>query len=120
MSLRDSAGTLLQPPNPVAFAIYSANGYYAQIAIPTGRPTVEKPLSEMTREELLARFQRVTAVRGTYTVSGDRLTRKGIATLNPAAEGTEFVQVFRIVGDTLVLSSPNPASRGEARFVRVR
>jgi hypothetical protein len=120
VSLRDSAGTIVQPPSPAAFAIYSASGHFAQIAIPTGRPTVAKPVTEMTREELLARFQRATAVRGTYTISGNRLMRRGIAHLNPAAEGAEVVQVFRIVGDTLVLSSPNPASRGEARFVRVR
>lgn len=113
-SLRDSAGTILQPPAPAAFAIYSANGFFSQTAIPTGRATIDKPLTEMTKEELLARFQRVSAMRGTCTVSGNRLTRKSLSSINPAQEGNELVQLFRIVGDTLILSSPNSASRTEA------
>lgn len=120
VSLRDSTGTILQPPAPAAFAIASADGYFSQTAIPTGRPTIDKPLSDMTKEELLARFERVSASRGTYTISGNRLTRKSLSNINPALEGGELVQLFRIVGDTLILSSPNPASMGEARFVRVR
>jgi hypothetical protein len=120
ISLRDSAGTILQPPAPAAFAIYSANGYFSQTAIPTGRPTIDKSLTDMTKEELLARFQGVSASHGTYTVSGNRLTRKSLTNITPTLEGAELIQVFRIAGDTLILTSPNPASRGEARFVRVR
>ena len=120
VSLRDSTGTTLQPPAPAAFAIYSAHGYFSQTAIPTGRPTIDKPLTDMTREDLLARFQRVSASRGIYTISGNRLTRKGLSNINPALEGGELVQLFRIVGDTLILTSPNPANRGEATFGRVR
>lgn len=119
VSLRDSSGTILQPPAPAAFAIYSASGYFSQTAIPTGRPTIDKPLTDMTKEELLVRFQGVSAVRGTYTIAGNRLTRKGLSNINPALGGGDLVQLFRIVGDTLILSSPNPASRAEARFVRV-
>jgi hypothetical protein len=120
VSLRDSTGTMRQPPAPAAFTIYSSDGYFSQTAIPTGRPTIDKPLTEMTKEELVARFERASAGRGSYTISGNRLTRKSLSNINPALEGGELVQLFRIVGDTLILSSPNPASKGEARFVRVR
>lgn len=120
VSLRDSAGTVVQPPAPVAFAIYSANGYFSQIALPTGRPTLDKAMADMTKEELVARFQGVSAVRGTYTISGNRLTRKTLASINPAQEGRELVQVFRIVGDTLILTAANPVSKAEARFLRAR
>ena len=119
VSLRDSAGNITQPPAPTAFAIYSANGYFSQIAIPTGRPSVDKSLTDMTREELVAHFQGVSAFRGTYVISGDRLTRKSLSHINPALEGTDLVQLFRLVGDTLVLSAANPANRAEARFFRV-
>ena len=81
---------------------------------------MDKPLTEMTKEELVARFDRVSAGRGRYAISGNRLTRTQLSNINPAMEGREFVQMFRIVGDTLILSSVNPASKGEARFVRVR
>jgi hypothetical protein len=120
VSLRDSAGTIIQPPAAVAFAIYSANGYFSQIAIPTGRAVSDKRVDDMTREELAARFQGVSAVRGTYAISGNRLTRRALASLNPAQEGQDVVQTFRVEGDTLILGSPNPASRAEAKFVRAR
>ena len=118
--LRDSTGAMRQPPAPAAFAIYSANGYYSQSAIPTGRPTIDKPLTEMTKEELVARLDGVNAGWGSYTISGNRLTRKALSSVNPALEGRELIQLFRVVGDTLILSSTNLASKGEARFVRVR
>lgn len=120
VSLRDSAGAMIQPPTAVAFAIYSANGYFTQIAIPAGRAMSDKPVNDMTREELVARFQGVSALRGTYVISGNRLTRRTLASLNPAQEGRDLVQTFRIDGDTLILGSPNPASRAEAKFVRAR
>lgn len=75
----------------------------------------------MTKEELLARFQRVGAWRGTYVVAGTTLTRKTTANVNPNEEGNELVQVMRFAGDTLVLTRANPAvNKSEARFVRVR
>ena len=43
-----------------------------------------------------------------------------VSDLDPSGEGTKFVQVARFAGDTLILNSPNPANRSEARFVRVR
>jgi hypothetical protein len=120
VSLRDSTGTILQPPAPAAFAIYSSDGYFSQTAIPAGRPIINKPFTDMTKEDLVERFQNVNAMRGTYTISGNRLTRKSVSATNPAGEGRELVQVFRIAGDTLILTSPNSTNRGEAKFVRAR
>jgi len=114
----DTAGVAVQ--TPAAFAIYSANGYFSQIGIPTGRPRIAKPLGEMAKEELIARFRNVIAWRGTYRVSGDTLTRRAVAHTDPMDEGSDLVQRFRITGDTLILLSINSQSRSELRFVRVR
>ena len=120
VSLRDSVGKAIQPPNAPAFVIFSANGYFSQTGMPAGRPKLNKELSAMTKEELLARLQYVDAWRGTYTIAGTRLTRKTVADIDPTGEGNELVQVMRFASDTLILTRVNPADKSEARFVRAR
>jgi hypothetical protein len=53
-------------------------------------------------------------------VTGNRLTRKSIASGYPNQEGTEQVQLFRIDGGTLILSSPDPKLKNEARWQRAK
>src|SRR5688572_3112014 len=50
ISLTDTAGTLTQPPAPVSYLIIW-DGYFSQIQTPANRPKVDKPQSQMTREE---------------------------------------------------------------------
>ena len=121
IALKDSTGTDIQPAPPAAFTIFSTDGFYTQLAIPTGRSKVAKPLADLTKEELLDRFNRAEARRGRYTVSGNTLTRTYITTLNPNDEGRDpQVQRFRIEGDVLILTSTSAANRSEARFRRAR
>jgi hypothetical protein len=121
IAIKDSTGTDVQPTPPAAFTIFSGDGFYAQTAIPAGRPKLTKPLADYTKEELLARFARAEARRGRYTVSGNTLTRTYAATLNPNDEGRDpQVQRFRIEGDVLILTSTSAGNRSEARFRRVR
>src|SRR3982751_3101641 len=72
-----------QPPAAPEFLIISADGYFSESELPEGREKVSKPLDQMTKEELVARFARTAASRGTYTIQGNVLTRKHIADLNP-------------------------------------
>ena len=56
ISLKDQDGQL----NTGAAAsrlIFSADGYYAQVGIPSGRAKLNKPLQEMTKEELLSLYE---------------------------------------------------------------
>src|SRR5215471_12478727 len=119
LSLKNAEGVDIQPPEPAAFVIFSADGYYSQTVIPTGRNKLKKPLEDMTKEELLNRFQLLFAWRGTYTVSGNTLTRRIISHSNPNVEGTELVQEFRIEGDDLLILT-RPGSKAEARFRRAQ
>jgi hypothetical protein len=119
-SLLNAEGKPTQPPAPAAYLIFSADGHFTQIAIPTGRAKVNKPVDQMTREELVARFNRVEARGGSYTVAGNRLTRKNERHGDPNQEGTDAVQLFRVEGDTLVLSSADPKQKNEARWRRVK
>jgi len=110
-----------QPPAAPEFLIISADGYFSESELPEGREKVSKPLDQMTKEELVARFQRTAASRGTYTIQGNTLSRKHIADLNPSAEGSNQVRNFRFEGDILVFYTGAPGSGGlEARFKRLK
>jgi hypothetical protein len=61
----DAEGKATQPPAPAAFLVFTADGFFSQNAIPTARPRVNKPLDQLSKEELLQRFNRVEARRGT-------------------------------------------------------
>src|SRR5215468_10838299 len=49
LSLKNAEGVDIQPPEPAAFVIFSADGYYSQTVIPTGRNKLKKPLEDMTK-----------------------------------------------------------------------
>ena len=97
-----------QPPAAPEFLIISADGYFSESELPEGREKVNKPLDQMTKEELVARLTHVAASRGTYTIQGNVLSRKHVADLNPSAEGSDQVRNFRFEGDILVLSAGGP------------
>jgi hypothetical protein len=119
-SFRNADGTVGQPPLAAAFVIFSADGYYSQTSVPTGRNKVNKPLDQLSREELLDRFRNVSIFRGKYTISGTRLTRTFDSVSDPNQEGGQAVQDFRLDGDVLILSGTAPGSQQEARFRRVK
>lgn len=103
-------------PEP-AYLFLSATGQFAQMILPAGRPKLDKPVAQMTKEELLARFDGVTARYGTYTVVGNRLVRKNVSHSNPGAEGAGDDQLFRIEGDVMTLT--NEKDKSEVRFRRL-
>ena len=103
ISNKDAEGKALEERLLPSNIIFAADGHYSQTAFPTGREKVAKPVKEMTREELVNRLDGVLSSYGTYTVTGNKLTRKVLQHLNPASQGTDIVQEFRLEGDTLTL-----------------
>src|SRR3989442_14252783 len=97
-SLKNDEGVDIQPPEQAAFVIFTADGYFSQTVIPTGRNKLKKPLEDLTKQELHHRFQNLFPCRGTYTLSGNTLTRRIISHTNPTIEGPELVQEFPIEG----------------------
>ena len=118
-SLKDDEGKANEERLVRSFLIFSADGHYSQTVLPTGRAKNDKPLKEMSKEELLNRFESTTAVYGTYTIAGNKLTRKNITNLNPNREGLESTQIFRFEGDVLILT-PTTGTKAESRFRRVK
>ena len=118
-SIKDDEGKAGEERLVRSFIIFSADGHYSQTTLPAGRTKSDKPLKEMTKEELLNRVDGVRAVYGAYTIAGNKLTRKEITDLNPNREGQELVQIFRFEGDVLILTSAT-GTKSEARFRRVK
>lgn len=102
-----------------AWLIMSDNGYFTQTTLPLGRPKLNKPLNEMTREELLAQLRGVVVRQGTYKVSGNDLTRTTVTNLNPSTEGEAETQQFRFEGDVMILTQREEPKR-DVRFRRVK
>ena len=113
----DRDGTPL-PARP-NILIFGGDGYYMTSALPADRPKVNKPLPELTKDELLARFTDVRVQRGVYSVSGDRLITQRLASQDPNEESARIVRVFRIEGDVLTFNAPDPALKLQSRFRRL-
>jgi len=120
ISALDSSGVTAQPQPAPALLFITPEGVWGQIAIPPDRPKIDKPVNQLTREELVARFSNIESRRGTYTITGNRFIRRNTSASNPNLEGTDQVQIFRFEGDTLILSSHDPASKAATLWRRIR
>ncbi len=99
--------------------IYS-NGHYVQFAAAANRAKSPKPTAEMTREELLERYQ-VQGQYGTYRVEGNKLIRKTISAALPTNEGRESTNEFRLDGDMLIVTGQNAQGQTtENRYKRLK
>lgn len=102
---------------PTSLLIFSPDGFYSVTTMLRQRPKVAKPVAELSREELVARFESVVARRGKYVIAGDTVTRLIEAHSDPNLEGGGVAELYTIVGDTLVLQG----ERGRvARYLRAR
>jgi hypothetical protein len=104
---------------PPLHLIYS-NGHYVQFTAAAKRAKHQKPRAEMTKEELLERYQ-LQGQYGTYRVEGNKLIRMSISAANPNNEGLESTSEFRVDGDTLIVTGQNAqGQKTETRFRRLK
>lgn len=101
-----------EPPSPPAFLIFSNDGFFTQTILPVDRPKINKPLRELTKEELIFRYEQRVARRGPYRIEGNKLIRHDVAHHNPNLVGRENVELWRIEGDTLILSNQQGVDNG--------
>lgn len=115
LSLTGASGSTNEVPG---FLVFNENGRFVLVAMPLGRPKTTKDVRDLTREELLARFDGVQVRSGTYSVVGNTVVRKDQWNIDPNREGSEQVQEFRIEEEMLFLSTPG--TKQAARFRRVK
>ena len=97
------------------------DGWFSQTHLPKGREAIKKPREEYTKEDFLKAYRNVGAARGTYTVQGNKFTRKHVADIDPNLYGYDEVRDFSLEGDTLTLRGSNPAGvRVEAKYRRLK
>jgi hypothetical protein len=114
-----TTGVTTPPANPPLHLIYS-NGHFVQFTAAAGRSKTQTPREQMTREQLLERYE-MQGQYGTYRIEGNKLIRRAVSAANPTNEGVEIVSEFRIDGDTLVTTGINVGgSRFENRYRRLR
>ena len=88
------------PQPPEEFILFGVDGQFAQAVLPANRPKLDEArraeaeerhqslLGRMTKEELVARFNGVEASHGAYTVSGNVISQKDLADIDPNLEGS--------------------------------
>ena len=106
------------PPAQPAFLMFSNDGFFTMTILPAGRPKSSKPLRELTKEELIVRYELLVARRGPYRVEGNRLLRNDAAHHNPNLVGRDVADLWRIEGDTLILSDLQGKDNGWYRRAR--
>lgn len=111
----DAAGKAA--PQQPGFFVFTADGHFVQSVVPANRPKSDKTAQNMTREELLGRYQGVDFRFGTYAEAGGKVTFHDIANINPANEGREQSRLFRIDHDTLIVTAEG--QKGELRYRRM-
>ena len=81
------------------------DGYYSLSNAAGGRKPLTKPVPEMTKEELLDRFQSLQVQDGTYEViAPNRILIKRRLSQFPQNHNTEQVMEWKVTGDQLSLT----------------
>ena len=111
-------GAMAQMPNPPLHLVY-ADGHYVQFAAAAKRTKGNTPRAEMTKEQLVERYN-LQGQYGTYRVAGNKLTRRIISAALPDNEGRESTADFRIEGDTLIVTTSGADGGTENRYRRLK
>jgi hypothetical protein len=108
----------VQPPDAPLFVKFSSDGHWSMMEMPD-RPKVEKPLEQLTEQELLTRFDKVEGGYGTWTLKGDVLTRRHLANIAPGGEGSNQDRTCIFEGEILALIGTGANRSPQARFKRL-
>jgi hypothetical protein len=106
--------------------IYTADGHFSRLCVAANRPKLKdftgstSYVAGLPKEELVRLVDKLTAQFGTYTVAGDKLTRKVIAAKYPNTEGTEATSTWRLENGELVVTGEGPTGKFVSRYHRAK
>lgn len=109
--------------NPVGLFIFDRSGYAMNYLSKSDLPAFATPNRlKGTDQEYRQVMQGMLSGFGTYTIEGDLVTIKWIASSYPNRAGTTEKRIYKIVGDEMTGTNPSAASGGTSytKFVRVR
>jgi len=84
----------VQPPDAALYLKFGADGYWSMMEMPDDRPKVNKPLEEMTKQELFERFDKVDGGWGYYIVKRDIVNRIHDEDIAPGREGAQHIREY--------------------------
>jgi hypothetical protein len=109
--------------NPVGLFIFDRSGNVSQFLAKPDLPKFAEPNRlKGTDKEYRDVMQGMLAGFGTYSVDGDTVTIKWVASSYPNRAGTTEKRTYKIVGDELNSVNPTAASGGTSytKFVRAK
>jgi hypothetical protein len=122
-------GLSVQPPDAPLFLKFGSDGYWSMMEMPDDRPKIDKPLDQLTAQDLLSRFDKVEGGQGTWTVKADGspdgspygsiVTRRHFVNIAPGGEGSNQDRLCWFEGDILALVGTGPNRSPQARFKRL-
>jgi len=102
---REGRGGAPATTTPNAMRRTFIDGYYSLSNAADGRQPLTKPVPEMTKEELLNRFQSLQVQDGTYEViAPNRILLRRRVSQFPQNHKTEQVMEWKVTGDQLSLT----------------
>jgi hypothetical protein len=108
---------------PVGLAVFDRSGYVISFLSKPELPKfAAKNRLKGTDAEYRAVMQAMLSQFGTYTVEGDTVTIKWVASSYPNRAGTTEKRTYKIVGDELSAVNPTAASGGTSyqKWVRAK
>jgi len=90
--------------------IYTADGHFSRLCVSANRPKLKdftgttQYVAGLSKDELVRLVDMLTAQFGTYTIAGDKLTRKVTAAKYPNAEGDARTMSWRVENGELVVT----------------
>lgn len=106
---------------PVGLVVFDRSGYYISYLSKADLPKFARDNRlQGTDAEYRAVMHGMVAGFGTYTVEGDTVTIKWIASSYPNRAGTTEKRTYKLVGDELTAVNPTAASGGTSYSMLVR
>jgi hypothetical protein len=115
--------TNLYGDKPVGMTVFDRSGtYISWLSKPDLPKLAAKNRLKGTDPEYRAIMQGMVAGYGTYTVEGDTVTIKWVASSYPNRAGTTEKRTYKVVGNELTSINPSAASGGtsHSKLVRVK
>ena len=90
--------------------IYTADGHFSRLCVAANRPKLKdftgttQYVAALPKDELVRLVDKLTAQFGTYTIAGDKLTRKVMAAKYPNAEGEARTMSWHVENGELVVT----------------
>ena len=98
--------------------IYTADGHFSRLCVSANRRKL-KGVANLPKDDVFRLWDDLTAQFGTYTIAGNKMTRKIVSEKVPNAEGTEGTLTWRIDKGELVMSADTPEG-GAGRYRRAK